>query len=306
MTAGSFVVIIAAAATMAKPIRQLTQVNEKIQRGLAAAKDLFAVIDAEPEKDQGSFESARVQGAIEISDLNFAYEGSNKAILKNIDLSIKPGETVALVGRSGSGKSTLANLIPRFYEAQSGSITLDGVPVEDYTLRSLRDQISLVTQQVTLFNDTFTKNIAYGGLEGASIEDVQEAARKSNALAFIEDKDLGFDTELGDNGVSLSGGQRQRIAIARALLKDAPVLILDEATSALDTESEKAIQGELEVLMEGRTTIVIAHRLSTVENADKIVVMDQGRVIEQGTHQSLLAANGEYAKLYNMNLADDA
>lgn len=306
MTAGSFVVIIAAAATMAKPIRQLTQVNEKIQRGLAAAKDLFAVIDAEPEKDQGSFESARVKGAIEIRDLNFTYDGSNKAILKNIDLSIKPGETVALVGRSGSGKSTLANLIPRFYEAQSGSITLDGVPVEDYTLRSLRDQISLVTQQVTLFNDTFTKNIAYGGLEGASIEDVQEAARKSNALAFIEDKDLGFDTELGDNGVSLSGGQRQRIAIARALLKDAPVLILDEATSALDTESEKAIQGELEVLMEGRTTIVIAHRLSTVENADKIVVMDQGRVIEQGTHQSLLAANGEYAKLYNMNLADDA
>ena len=306
MTAGAFVVIIAAAATMAKPIRQLTQVNEKIQRGLAAAKDLFDVIDAEPEKDSGSYECERVKGEIKIRNLNFNYEGSAKPILKDVNLDIEPGETVALVGRSGSGKSTLANLIPRFYEGESGSITLDGVPVQDYSLRSLRDQISLVTQQVTLFNDSFTKNIAYGGLGEATIEEVQEAARKSNALEFIEGKEQGFDTLLGDNGVSLSGGQRQRIAIARALLKDAPVLILDEATSALDTESEKAIQQELEVLMEGRTTIVIAHRLSTVENADKIVVMDQGRVVEQGSHQALLAANGEYAKLYNMNLADDA
>ncbi len=305
MTAGSFVVIIAAAATMAKPIRQLTQVNEKIQRGLAAAKDLFAVLDASPEKDEGRYQTERVQGEIEIKKLSFTYEGSKRAVLKNIDLTIKPGETVALVGRSGSGKSTLANLIPRFYEAESGCITLDGTPIEDYSLRSLRDQIALVTQQVTLFNDTFTKNIAYGGLEQSSMDEIREAARKSNALGFIEDKEQGFDTELGDNGVALSGGQRQRIAIARALLKDAPVLILDEATSALDTESEKAIQEELDVLMEGRTTIVIAHRLSTVENADKIVVMDQGRVVEQGTHQALLAANGEYAKLYNMNLADD-
>jgi ATP-binding cassette, subfamily B, bacterial MsbA len=306
MTAGSFVVIIAAASTMAKPIRQLTQVNEKIQRGLAAARDLFQVMDAEPEKDEGTLESSRVRGEIEIKDLSFKYETSPRPILNKINLSIKPGETVALVGRSGSGKSTLANLIPRFYEMDSGSITLDGTPIQSYTLRSLRDQIALVTQQVTLFNDTFAKNIAYGSLDGADEETLREVARKSNALEFIEEKELGFDTELGDNGIALSGGQRQRIAIARALLKDAPVLILDEATSALDTESEKAIQGELDVLMEGRTTIVIAHRLSTVENADKIVVMDQGQIVEQGTHAQLLSANGEYAKLYNMNLAEDA
>lgn len=306
MTAGSFVVIIAAASTMAKPIRQLTQVNEKIQRGLAAARDLFQVMDAEPEKDEGTLESPRVRGEIEIKDLSFKYETSPRLILNKINLSIKPGETVALVGRSGSGKSTLANLIPRFYEMDSGSITLDGTPIQSYTLRSLRDQIALVTQQVTLFNDTFAKNIAYGSLDGADEDALREVARKSNALGFIEEKELGFDTELGDNGIALSGGQRQRIAIARALLKDAPVLILDEATSALDTESEKAIQGELDVLMEGRTTIVIAHRLSTVENADKIVVMDQGQIVEQGTHAQLLSANGEYAKLYNMNLAEDA
>jgi subfamily B ATP-binding cassette protein MsbA len=305
MTAGSFVVIIAAASTMAKPIRQLTQVNEKIQRGLAAAKDLFEVIDAEPEKDLGTFECERVKGQIDITNLSFSYEGAEKKVLKNINLEIKPGETIALVGRSGSGKSTLANLIPRFYEVDSGSITLDGVPIQDYKLRSLRDQISLVTQQVTLFNDSFSKNIAYGGLEQSSEEAVKDAARKSNALDFIEDKEQGFETQLGDNGISLSGGQRQRIAIARALLKDAPVLILDEATSALDTESERAIQNELDILMKGRTTIVIAHRLSTVEKADKIVVMDQGRIVEQGTHQSLLDANGEYAKLYNMNFEDD-
>jgi subfamily B ATP-binding cassette protein MsbA len=238
--------------------------------------------------------------------VSFKYESSHQPILKNINLTIKEGETVALVGRSGSGKSTMANLIPRFYELDSGEITLDGISIEKITLRSLRDQIALVTQQVTLFNDTLAKNIAYGGLEGASKEQLQDVAQKANALSFIEEKEHSFDTMVGDNGISLSGGQRQRIAIARALLKDAPILILDEATSALDTESEKVIQGELDNLMKGRTTLVIAHRLSTVENADKIVVMDQGQIIEQGKHQELLDANGEYAKLYRMNFAEDA
>jgi len=295
MSAGSFVVIIAAASTMAKPIRQLTQVNEKIQRGVAAARDLFQVIDAAPEKDEGKLIAERVTGGLLFKDVSFKYQGSNKLILNRINLAIQPGETVALVGRSGSGKSTLANLIPRFYEIESGSITLDGTDVSEYTLRSLRDQIALVTQQVTLFNDTLANNIAYGNLEGAPLDKLQEVARKANALSFIEEKEHGFDTIVGDNGISLSGGQRQRIAI----------LILDEATSALDTESEKVIQGELDVLMEGRTTIVIAHRLSTVENADKIIVMDEGQIIEQGTHVDLLSAGGEYAKLYNMNLAGD-
>ena len=306
MSAGAFVVIIAAASTMAKPIRQLTQVNEKIQRGVAAARDLFAVMDAPSEKDEGTYTTEHVSGELSFENVTFRYKGTHRDVLKGINLNISPGETVALVGRSGSGKSTLANLVPRFYDLSAGSIKLDGVDVNDYTLRSLRDQISLVTQNVTLFNDSLAKNIAYGGLDGASIEQLRSVAKQANALSFIEDKEEGFDTLVGDNGIALSGGQRQRIAIARALLKDSPILILDEATSALDTESEKVIQGELDLLMEGRTTIVIAHRLSTVENADKIVVMDEGRIVEQGSHQKLLAMNGEYAKLYNMNLADDA
>ena len=305
MTAASFVVIIAAASTMAKPIRQLTQVNEKIQRGVAAARDLFMVMDIPPEKDEGTVQLTRAKGELIFKDACFKYDSSPQAILKNINLTINAGETVALVGRSGSGKSTLANLIPRFYELNSGEILLDGIPLEQIGLRSLRDQIALVTQQVTLFNDTLAKNIAYGSLEGASREQLQKVARQANASEFIEDKEHGFDTMVGDNGISLSGGQRQRIAIARALLKDAPILILDEATSALDTESEKMIQAELDNLMRGRTTLVIAHRLSTVENADKIVVMDQGHIIEQGKHQELLAANGEYAKLYRMNFAEE-
>jgi subfamily B ATP-binding cassette protein MsbA len=305
MTAASFVVLIAAASTMAKPIRQLTQVNEKIQRGVTASRDLFNIMDTPQEKDQGTIEVTRVKGELVFKNVSFKYETSPQPILKNINLTIKAGETVALVGRSGSGKSTMANLIPRFYELDAGEITLDGIPIDHIKLRSLRDQIALVTQQVTLFNDTLAKNIAYGCLDGASLEQLQDVAKKANALSFIEEKEYGFDTLVGDNGISLSGGQRQRIAIARALLKDAPILILDEATSALDTESEKMIQSELDHLMKGRTTLVIAHRLSTVENADKIVVMDQGHIIEQGKHQELLDANGEYAKLYRMNFADD-
>ncbi|KZY83077.1 lipid ABC transporter permease/ATP-binding protein, partial [Oleiphilus sp. HI0071] len=257
MTAATFVVIITAASTMAKPIRQLTQINEKIQRGVAAARDLFAVMDADPEEDKGEKVLEKVTGRIEFKDVRFRYPTSEQDVLKQFNLTIEPGQTVALVGRSGSGKSTVANLLPRFYEPSAGSIELDGVPLADYTLRSLRDQIGLVTQHVTLFNDTIANNIAYGNLKGAPESELQAVATKANALDFITDKDSGFNTEIGDNGVSLSGGQRQRLAIARALLKDAPLLILDEATSALDNESEKVIQKELDELMVGRTTLVI-------------------------------------------------
>ncbi|KZZ44440.1 lipid ABC transporter permease/ATP-binding protein [Oleiphilus sp. HI0118] len=305
MTAATFVVIITAASTMAKPIRQLTQINEKIQRGVAAARDLFAVMDADPEEDKGEKVLEKVTGRIEFKDVRFRYPTSEQDVLKQFNLTIEPGQTVALVGRSGSGKSTVANLLPRFYEPSAGSIELDGVPLADYTLRSLRDQIGLVTQHVTLFNDTIANNIAYGNLKGAPESDLQAVATKANALDFITDKDSGFDTEIGDNGVSLSGGQRQRLAIARALLKDAPLLILDEATSALDNESEKVIQKELDELMVGRTTLVIAHRLSTIEEADVIVVMDNGYIVEQGSHAELLAKDGEYAKLYKMAQSDE-
>ena len=304
MTAASFVVIITAASTMAKPIRQLTQINEKIQRGVAAARDLFTIMDAPPEKDEGQQTLERVKGRVEFRDVKFRYPTSDQTVLKSFSLTIEPGQTVALVGRSGSGKSTVANLLPRFYEPVEGTIKLDGTPITEYTLRSLRDQIALVTQHVTLFNDTVANNIAYGNLKGAKEEELIAVATKANALEFIEDKENGFETEIGDNGVSLSGGQRQRLAIARALLKDAPLLILDEATSALDNESEKVIQRELDQLMKGRTTLVIAHRLSTIENADVIVVMDEGYIVEQGTHKELLGRDGEYAKLYNMAQSD--
>ena len=303
MSPGAFVAFISAASMLPKPLKQLSDINAKLQRGLAAAVDIFAQLDERDENDTGEQTLEKTSGRIEIIDLNFGYNDEH-TVLKGINLTIEAGQTIALVGKSGSGKSTLANLIPRFYEAQSGKILLDGVPIESFKLTDLRNQIALVSQQVTLFNDSVQNNIAYGALAGASIESVTEAAEAANALEFIQQLPNGFETMVGDDGVMLSGGQRQRMAIARSLLKNAPILILDEATSALDSESEKNIQQALERVMENRTTLVIAHRLSTIEKADKIVVMDQGEIIEAGTHTELLKKDGRYASLYRMQFSD--
>ncbi|WP_027908612.1 lipid A export permease/ATP-binding protein MsbA [Pseudomonas sp. URMO17WK12:I4] len=304
-SAGDLVAYITLAGLLPKPIRQLSEVSSTIQKGLAGAETIFEQLDEEPEVDNGTQERERVSGRLEVRGLSFTYPGSEKPVLNNISFVAEPGQMVALVGRSGSGKSTLANLIPRFYHHETGQILLDGADVEDYTLRNLRRHIALVTQHVTLFNDTVRNNIAYGDLAGAPLEAVQQAARDAYAAEFIEKMPQGYDTLVGENGVLLSGGQRQRLAIARALLKDAPVLILDEATSALDTESERHIQAALDQVMQGRTTLVIAHRLSTIEKADLILVMDQGQIVERGSHAELLAQNGYYSRLHAKQFEDD-
>jgi ATP-binding cassette, subfamily B, bacterial MsbA len=303
-TAGDLVSYITAAGLLPKPVRQLSEVSANIQKGIAAAESIFDQLDEEPELDTGNHEADRVTGRLEIRDLSFTYPSAEKPVLEDVQLTIEPGQMVALVGRSGSGKSTLASLIPRFYQHTQGQVLLDGVDISEYRLRNLRRHIALVTQNVTLFNDTVANNIAYGDLAGAPRQDVVAAAEAAYAREFIEKLPQGFDTLVGENGVLLSGGQRQRLAIARALLKDAPVLILDEATSALDTESERHIQAALDKVMEGRTTLVIAHRLSTIEKADLILVMDQGRIVERGTHAELLARNGPYARLHSMQFED--
>ncbi|MGE8451095.1 MAG: lipid A export permease/ATP-binding protein MsbA [Pseudomonadales bacterium] len=297
-SAGDLVAYITLAGLLPKPIRQLSEVSSTIQKGVAGAESIFEQLDEQPEVDQGTEERERVSGRLEVRDLSFSYPGSEKPVLNNISFVAEPGQMVALVGRSGSGKSTLANLIPRFYHHEQGQILLDGLDVADYTLRNLRRHIALVTQHVTLFNDTVRNNIAYGDLAGAPLEAVQQAAADAYAAEFIEQMPQGYDTLVGENGVLLSGGQRQRLAIARALLKDAPLLILDEATSALDTESERHIQAALDQVMQGRTTLVIAHRLTTIEKADLILVMDQGQIVERGSHAELLAQNGYYARLH--------
>ena len=299
---GEFIAYITAAGLMPKPIRQLSEVNASIQKGIAGAESIFEIFDTQPEQDRGSYTADAVTGHIEIKNLNFTYPSTNKIVLNDINIDIKSGMMVALVGKSGSGKTTLANLIPRFYSHQQGNVLLDGIDINNYTLKNLRQHISLVTQNITLFNDTIANNIAYGSLNDAPLNSIKKAARDANAEEFIEQLPNGWDTLVGENGTKLSGGQRQRIAIARALLKDSPILILDEATSALDTESEQKIQDALEVAMKDRTTIIIAHRLSTIKKADLIVVMDNGTIKETGTHQGLLKQNGNYAKLLKTQL----
>ncbi|HLV77491.1 MAG TPA: lipid A export permease/ATP-binding protein MsbA [Marinobacter sp.] len=306
MSTGQLVAFITAATTMAKPIRQVTSVHSKIQKGVAAAFDVFETMDEKPEEDSGQFAPERVSGRIEFDKVAFRYRDQLDNVLDEISLDIPAGQSVALVGRSGSGKSTLVSLLPRFYDFTGGDIRIDGHSLKEFSLAALRAQIALVTQNVVLFNDTVAANIAYGALRNCSREEIREAAAKAHALEFIDRMPEGLDTVIGDNGVMLSGGQRQRLAIARALLKDAPILILDEATSALDTESERHIQQALETVMQGRTTLVIAHRLSTIEKADRILVMEKGRVIESGTHDQLLAAGGAYAQLHQVQFSDRA
>lgn len=298
MTTGSFIAFIVASGVLIKPIRQLTEVNSDIQRGIAAAESIFEILDSDAETDQGTFETEAVTGGFEFFNVSFTYKGTKKEVLKEINLKVSPGETIALVGSSGSGKTSLVSLIPRFYNHKEGQILLDGVDVNEFALTNLRKHIGIVSQNVTLFNDTIFNNIAYGELKDRSVDQVRAAAKIANADEFIEDLPDGYDTHIGDDGVMLSGGQRQRIAIARAVLKNAPILILDEATSALDTDSERHIQAALDQLMKGRTTFVIAHRLSTVEKADRILVLEKGLIIEQGTHEQLLGNKGRYAKLY--------
>lgn len=302
-TSGDFIVFLTAAAGLAKPIRQLTQVNSVIQRGIAAAFSVFSLMDEQPEKDDGSYAVERVQGLIEFNDVSLAYNESSVA-LQHINFIARPGQTIALVGKSGSGKTSLVNLIPRFYEYSAGEITLDGVALREYSLNNLRHHISLVTQQVVLFNGTVAENIAYGEIDVEQAKLV-EAATNAYAMEFIEKLPHGLDTQVGDDASLLSGGQRQRIAIARALLKDAPILIFDEATSALDSESEKYIQEALNTLIKGRTTFVIAHRLSTIENADLILVMDSGSIVESGTHSELIAKQGYYSRLHQIQFSEN-
>ncbi len=303
LSAGSFTVVFSSMMAMMRPLKSLTNVNSQFQRGMAACQTLFDFLDLDVEKDQGTKEVTRAKGEVTFKNVFFAYEGKEELALKNINFQIDQGKTVALVGRSGSGKSTIASLLTRFYDVTDGEILLDGVNIRDYKLSNLREQCSIVSQQVHLFNDTVANNIAYAANDRYSRDEIIAAAKAAHAMEFIEKLDNGLDTVIGENGASLSGGQRQRLAIARALLRNSPVLILDEATSALDTESERAIQAALEELQKDRTVLVIAHRLSTIEKSDEIIVIENGEIKERGTHADLLAQGGAYKQLHSMQFS---
>ncbi len=299
----AFITYIVAAAGLIPQIKGLTGVNEQIQKGLASAESVFALIDAKAEVDNGSITLPRAQGLIQFSGVGLQYENQTAPALQDVNLAIAPGETIALVGPSGGGKTSIINLLPRFFTPDTGVITLDGHALGEIKLANLRRQMALVSQDVVLFNDTVTANIAYGAEQSIDMDKVRRAAAAAHCLEFIQALPEGFDSNIGDNGSRLSGGQRQRLAIARAIYKDAPILLLDEATSALDSESERAVQGALDSLMRGRTTLVVAHRLSTIENADRIVVMEGGRITEIGTHAELLARSGTYSVLHRLQFA---
>jgi ATP-binding cassette, subfamily B, bacterial MsbA len=304
LTAGTFAVVFGAMFGLMRPLKALTNVTSQFQRGMAACNTLFELMDLETEKDNGKVEVRRAKGQVEVREVTFTYPTKESPALKNISFTIPAGKTVALVGRSGSGKSTIANLLTRFYDIDSGELILDGVNIQDYQLTNLREQVAIVSQNVHLFNDTIANNIAYASHDNIQQQDIERVAELAYAMDFINEMDQGLDTVIGENGVSLSGGQRQRLAIARALLRNAPVLILDEATSALDTESERAIQSALDELQKDRTVLVIAHRLSTIENADQILVVDDGEIIERGTHSELITNNGAYAQLHRIQFGD--
>ena len=305
LTPGVFVSVVVFMTMLLKPLKQLTTVNSQFQKGMAACLSIFDVLDQQIEEDKGTQNIDRVQGKIDFNNVTFCYPSKEHAALKNLSFSVKPGQTLALVGRSGSGKSTISSLLTRFYDNQSGEIRLDDMLLRDIPLKDLRRQFALVSQNVVLFNDTIANNIAYGSQGKVSREQILAAAKTAHVLEFLDQLPDGLETVIGENGLMLSGGQRQRLAIARALLLDAPILILDEATSALDTESERLIQDALEQLQQNRTSIVVAHRLSTIENADTILVIEAGEIIEQGDHQSLLTQNGAYSQLYHMQFGEE-